>query len=73
MQTKLGKALCKLLGKTSDVIQCDKYRYQLKTKGPDKYAKERYSDQIAILHTHVSKTLHVTNEKFNAWEKEHFL
>ena len=55
LTTKFGKALSKVLGKSEQV---DKYRYMLKTKVADAaFAKEKYLDLVAILHTKVSKTL----------------
>ena len=68
LQTKLGKALSEVLGKTPDVIKLDKLRASIKENPNSMQLQDSYMDKLAIMQTAISKTKRELEKEIHEWE-----
>ena len=71
-QTKLGRALEKVLGPSDEVNRFDKARTRLKNHPSHKDKQENYCDQLALMETRISREMRKTKEQLKTWEQQHF-
>ena len=72
-QTKLGKAVEFLLGQSTEVLQLDKARQQVKQSPLDKFFLTKFMKLVAVTEVKVVKIQSQIRLELGQWEKEFFL
>lgn len=72
LQTKLGKAVAKVLGITTDVCILDHARLQHKLHPKNKDIHDDYLTKLALIQTKVLAKLQETKQNLKQWEKEFY-
>ncbi len=72
-KTKLGKAVEFLFGQSTEVLQFDKARQQLKQSPSDKFFLAKFMKLVAVTEVQVVKKQTQIRMELGQWEKEFFL
>ena len=71
IQTKHGRALLHILGRTNEVKRFDRARKLLKNSPRNEYLQKQYFEISAVMETRISRAESKIKEELKSWEKQH--